>query len=417
MLEVSSPDPIWAILLGVSSCLALCLCIARPSLMSSSPRPAGSFSLVPRRRTSGSALAWSRSFKNPPHFLTPLPRRVLISIPIPSVVGGDAGPEVDSLSRTIPGGAASRSFPPLDRAIITSIACEVVARTGNPLSRQSTTDLTRRARDELNEPISRSTVWRILDEDAIKPWQYEHGIFPRARNFFEKAAVVLDLYEGYYQGERVDPFDRIISSDEKTSIPARVRERATLEPAPGRRRRVEAEYGRGGALQYLAAWDVQRGLVMGLCEAKTGIEPFGRLVRRAMGQPEYAAANRVFWVVDNGSSHRGEASIKRMSRAHPNAILVQTPVHASWLNQVEVYFSILQRRVLTPNDSADLRELEWRIKLYEELTNGQPKPFDWRFTRDDLFNLLERLAKREALARATATGDLASRAGYNSESR
>src|SRR5438270_10844771 len=181
-----------------------------------------------------------------------------------------------------PGVAASRPFPPLDRAILVSIACDVVARTGNPLSRQSTTDLARRARDELDKPISRSTVWRILDEDAIKPWQYEHWIFPRAANFFEKAAVVLDLYEGYWQGERVDPFDRIISSDEKTSIQARIRCQTTLGPAPGRRRRVEAEYERCGALQYLAAWDGQRGLVMGRCEVTTGIEPLGRLDQRVM---------------------------------------------------------------------------------------------------------------------------------------
>jgi hypothetical protein len=280
----------------------------------------------------------------------------------------------------------------------------VVARTGNPLSRQSTTDLARRAQDELNKPISRSTVWRILDEDAIKPWQYEHWIFPRAANFFEKAAIVLDLYEGYWQGERIDPFDRIISSDEKTSIQARIRCHTALGPAPGRRRRVEAEYERGGALQYLAAWDVQQGLVMGLCEAKTGIEPFGRLVQQVMERPVYSSADRVFWVVDNGSSHRGEASVTRMSRAYPNAILVHLPVHASWLNQVEVYFSLLQRRVLTPNDSVDLHELELRIKLYEELTNKQPKPFDWRFTKYDLFDLLQRLAKREAAARASTPG-------------
>jgi hypothetical protein len=194
------------------------------------------------------------------------PLLVLIFIPVPSAVGGNAGPEVSLPSRTIRAGAASRSFPPLDRAVVASIACDVVARTGNPLSRQSTTDLANRVQDELNKPISRSTVWRILDEDAIKPWRYEHWIFPRAANFFEKAAVVLDLYEGYWQGERVDPFDRILSSDEKTSIQARIRCHTTLGPAPGRRRRVEAEYERGGALQYLAAWDVQQGLVMGLWE-------------------------------------------------------------------------------------------------------------------------------------------------------
>jgi hypothetical protein len=76
-------------------------------------------------------------------------------------------------------------------------------------------------------------------------------------------------------------------------------------------------------------------------------------------------------------------------------------VHASWLNQVEVYFSLLQRKVLTPNDSTSLQELELRIELYEELTNRQPKPFDWRFTKYDLFALLQRLATREAVARGS----------------
>jgi hypothetical protein len=162
-------------------------------------------------------------------------------------------------------------------------------------------------------------------------------------------------------------------------------------------------------LPYLAAWDVQRGRVMGRCEAKTGIEPFGRLVEQVREHPEYRTPfgrsngrSRVFWVVDNGSSHRGEASVQRMSKAYPNAIVVPTPVHASWLNQVEIYFSLLQRKILTPNDSFSLQELEWRIKLYEELTNQQPKPFDWKFTKYDLFNLLQRLAWR-ATASASAT--------------
>jgi hypothetical protein len=409
MLGVSSLNTLRPIALGVVSCLAPRLFIARLSPRSSSPRLDASSTLELRRRTSGSVHAWSCCSTNSPRSPTWLPLLVLIFIPIPSAVGGNAGPEVSSPSRTIPAVAVSRSFPPLDRAVVASIACDVVARTGNPLSRQSTTDLANRARDELNKPISRSTVWRILDEDAIKPWQYEHWIFPRAANFFEKAAVVLDLYEGYWQGERVDPFDRIISSDEKTSIQARVRCHTSLGPASGRRRRVEAEYGRGGALQYLAAWDVQEGRVMGLCEPKTGIEPFGRLVRQVMEEPVYGSADRVFWVVDNGSSHRGEASVKRMSRAYPNAILVHLPVHASWLNQVEVYFSLLQRKVLTPNDSINLQELELRIRLYEELTNKQPKPFAWRFTKYDLFDLLQRLAKREAAARASTVGTLASR--------
>lgn len=330
-----------------------------------------------------------------------MPAARSISTPTPSGSGDSAGPPVSSPSTTRPAADASRPFPPLDRAVVASIACDVVARTGNPLSRQSTTDLAKRAREELNKPISRSTVWRILDEDAIKPWQYEHWIFPRADNFFERAAVVLDLYQGYWQDERLEPDDRILSSDEKTSIQARIRCSESLGPGAGRPRRVEHTYTRGGALQYLAAWDVQDGMVFGRCEAKTGIAPFGRLVEQVMARPEYADAARVFWVVDNGSSHRGAASVRRLRSAHANAILVHTPVHASWLNQVEVYFSLLQRKVLTPNDSVDLHELEQRIRLYEELTNGQPRPFDWRFTKYDLFRLLQRLARRQATKTTT----------------
>jgi hypothetical protein len=371
--------------------------------MNSSPRPNGSRQRAPQPRTVDNERSSSCFCMNIP--CSPMSKSLPDSTftPIASAVGGNAGPRASLPSKTLPDEAASPSFPPLDRAIVASIACDVVARTGNPLSRQSTTDLAKRAAEELHKPISRATVWRILDEDAIKPWQYEHWIFPRASDFFSKAAVVLDLYQGYWQDERLDPFDQIVSSDEKTSIQARIRIHPTLEPGPRRRRRVEAEYQRGGALQYLAAWDVQHGRVMGRCEAKTGIEPFGRLVQQVMESPPYRwpfgrrdVRSRVFWVVDNGSSHRGCAAVQRMSKAYANAILVHTPVHASWLNQVEVYFSLLQRKVLTPNDSKDLQELELRIKLYEALTNSQPRPFDWRFTKYDLFNLLQRLARKEA---------------------
>src|SRR3954451_21297447 len=178
MLGVSSLKTLRPIALGVFSCLALRHFIARPSLISSSPRPDASSTLAPQRRTSGSAHAWSCSLTNPPRFPTWQPLLVSIFIPVPSAVGGNAGPEVSSPSGRIRAGAESRSFPPLDRAVVASIACDVVARTGDPLSRQSTTDLANRAAEELNRPIGRTTVWQILDADAIKPWQYEHWIFP-----------------------------------------------------------------------------------------------------------------------------------------------------------------------------------------------------------------------------------------------
>jgi hypothetical protein len=221
--------------------------------------------------------------------------------------------------------------------VVKALACEQVARTQTPLSRQSLGDLSRLARAALGKPISPRTIGRVLDEDGIKPWRYEHWIFPRDPAFAAKAGRVLELYEGFWQGQRLGLRDCLISADEKTSIQARLRCHPTLPPDAGRYRRVEHEYQRGGALQYLAAWDVLRGRVMGRCEAKTGIEPFGRLVDQVMAAEPYCQAERVFWVVDNGSSHRGEASVQRLLKAHPRATLVHTPVHASWLNQVEIY--------------------------------------------------------------------------------
>jgi hypothetical protein len=291
----------------------------------------------------------------------------------------------------------------LDGAVVKSIACEVVAQTQQPLSRQSLADLTDRASTALRKPISRSTVWRILHTDALKPWQYEYWIFPRDPRFAAKAGPILDLYAGFWEGRPLGPRDHILSSDEKTSIQARARCHPSQEPAPGRPLRVEFEYERGGALQYLAAWDVRRGYVMGRCEFHTGIDPYGRLVAQAMEQEPYRSAERVFWVVDNGSSHRGQASVDRLAKAYPQAIMIHTPVHASWLNRVEIYFSIIQRKVLTPNVFVSLAEVAERLRLYEELSNRHPRPFAWKFDREKLTEFLRRLqAKHVVQDRAQA---------------
>jgi len=232
--------------------------------------------------------------------------------------------------------------------------------------------------------MSASTVRRILDRDALKPWQHRSWLFPRDPQFAAKAGRVLDLYAGWWEGQRLDPRDCIISADEKTSIQARVRCHATTPPQPGQPVRVEHEYERGGALAYLAAWDARRGGAIGRCDATTGIGPFGQLVDLVMGQEPYRSAPRVFWVVDNGSSHRGAAACQRLRAQYPNLILVHLPTHASWLNQVEIYFSIVQRKVLTPNDFPDLAAVERRLLAFEALYNDTAVPFHWRFTRQQL---------------------------------
>jgi DDE superfamily endonuclease len=270
------------------------------------------------------------------------------------------------------------------------MACEVIAETKLPLSRQSLADLVGRAQTTLGKKISRGTVWRMLHEAAIKPWQHESWLFPRDPLFAEKAGPILDLYAGIWEGRPLGPKDYVLSMDEKTSIQARGRCHQEMPPEPGQARRIEAGYERNGALQYLAAWDVRRGIVLGRCEAKTGIVPFGRLVDQVLGQEPYDGAERLFFIVDNGSSHRGKASVERMRRRDKRIILLHTPVHASWVNQVEIYFSIIQRKVLTPNDFATLDAVRVRLALYEELSNRTPKPFQWKFTRQDLLSWLKR---------------------------
>jgi DDE superfamily endonuclease len=301
-------------------------------------------------------------------------------------------------------GAARRIFPPLDCALVKAVACERVAETQQPLSRQSLADVTARGRTVLGTPISRSTVWRILDPDAIKPWRYKYWIFPRDPHFADKAGPILDLYAGMWQGEPLGSKDHILSADEKTSIQARHRGQPSLPPAPGRAAYIENAYERAGALQYLAAWDVRRGYVMGRCELTTGIEPFGRLVKQVLAEEPYRSGERLFWIVDNGSSHRGDASKKRLYQVDSRIILVHTPVHASWLTQVEIYFSIIQRKGLTPNDFVDVAAIRLRLALYEELSNQHPTPFQWKFDRAKLSALLAKIeARQRALTETRCT--------------
>jgi hypothetical protein len=179
-------------------------------------------------------------------------------------------------------GGVTPVFPPLDHALVTAVACALVAETKPPLSRPSLTDVTARAQKALGTPIRRSTVWRMLATEAIKPRRYKYGIFPREPHVAEKAGPMLDVYAGTWQGEPRGPKDHILSADEKTSIQARIRCHPALPPAPGRPARIEHEDERGGARPYLAAWDVRRGDVLGRGEPTTGIAPFGRLAHQVL---------------------------------------------------------------------------------------------------------------------------------------
>jgi hypothetical protein len=275
---------------------------------------------------------------------------------------------------------------------VKALACQLPCERNLPLSRFSHADIAREAVENgIVASISGATVWRWLSADAIKPWQYRSWIFPRDPNFSEKASRILDLYQGIWNGKRLRPNDFVISADEKTSIQARNRNSRHLPPIAGLCQRVEFEYERKGAIAYMAAWDVHRAKVFGICTNSTGIESYHRLVDLVMHREPYRSADRVFWITDNGSSHRGQTSVERLTQWYPNAIQVHTPVHASWLNQIEIYFSVIQRKVLSPNDFPDLATVEQRLLDFQLKYELIAKPFKWKFTKKDLHEILDKV--------------------------
>ena len=203
---------------------------------------------------------------------------------------------------------------------------------------------------------------------------------------------MLDLYARSFDGQPLGADEYVLSADEKPGVQARHRLHPSYPARPGRGPMlVEAEYRRHGTLAYLAAYDVHHAQVIGHCAPTTGIEPFTALVTKVMSSQPYASARRVFWIVDNGSSHRGWTAAARLSEAFPNAIMIHTPLNASWLNQVEIYFSVVQRKLLTPDNIAGLEQLAEQLTAFEARYNQAARPFDWRFNRDDLKKLLDRI--------------------------
>lgn len=296
----------------------------------------------------------------------------------------------------LPRSGRPRTFPATVVAEVKALACELPTEVGVPLARWSCPELAEHARARgIVDRVSTSTVRRWLAADALKPWQHRSWIFPRDPHFAPKATRVLDLYARIWEGEPLDENDFVLSVDEKPGVQARRRIHRELPPGSHRPMRVEAEYTRGGTLAYFAAYDVHRAHVIGRCEPTTGIVPFAKLVDQVMTTEPYATARRVFWVVDNGASHRNWAAAARLNDAYSNAHMVHLPVHASWLNQVEIYFSVVQRKALNPDNFSDLEAVAERLITFQDHYNSTAQPFDWTFSRTDLNQLLARIGHHD----------------------
>ena len=242
--------------------------------------------------------------------------------------------------------------------------------------------------------MSYSTVWRRLHEDALRPWFYRPWLFPRDPDLLAKAGPVLELYHGRWQGAPLGLRDVVLSADELTQLQALSRLQPSLPPAPGKQGRYEFEYERHGTLCYLAFLDVFSGRVYGETAAQNGIEPFDTALEHCLQQERYRDAERVFLIVDNGCAHHPSTSPARLRVQHPHVTLVHLPVHASWLNQVELYFSILKRKALHPADFPDTKALQQRIMRFQCRYNEAPQPFRWNYTRQDLAAHVRRLQEK-----------------------
>jgi len=271
------------------------------------------------------------------------------------------------------------------------MACELPAKLGLPLSRFSRSELRRQILAAgIVAEISGMTIWRWLRQDAIRPWSHRSWVFPRDPDFAAKAGVVLDLYHRRWKDRPLGPRDFVISADEKTQIQLITPVDPIAAPRPGHPMRVSSEYRRHGTGAYLAAWDVHRAALFGSVVPSISINAFEQLVAAVMKRAPYRTARRVFWIVDNGTIHRGYRAAQRLRARWPNLILVHLPVHASWLNQVEIYFSILQRKALTPSNFATLAAATDRILGFQKHYQTVARPFEWKFTRRDLARLLAR---------------------------
>lgn len=243
---------------------------------------------------------------------------------------------------------------------------------------------------------SYSTVWRVLARHALRPWLQEQWLFPRDPRLAERAGPVLDLYHRRWRGEALPPGAAVLCADEMTGLQAKRRLHRTLPPAPGRRARYEFEYERHGTLCYTAFLNAGTGRIFGETHPGNGIAPFEQTLARAL-ETLCPRAERVFLIVDNGSAHHPSTSPARIRAQHPQVEVVHLPVHSSWLNQVELYFSIVQRKLLSPADWESTDALARGLAGFQCRYNEQAQPFNWRFGREELARFMERLGKHEAV--------------------
>lgn len=277
------------------------------------------------------------------------------------------------------------------RAQATALACSRPHEKGVPLARWSNAEIARRlVALGLVLQIAASTVGRWLAAEKIKPWRYhswQHILDPQA--FLERARPVLEFYEQAREWLRQGVW--IVCVDEKTSIQARGRPQSPDPAVSGHPVHVSHRYERQGALHLFGALSVVDGLVYGLCrQRKRFIDFQAFLLEVVIPEALRRGVHTVALILDNGTTHAPkqlEQWLQQQCESHGWALSIQVfwlPTNASWLDQIEIWFSILQRKLLQPNHFESLEALEKAILAFIAYYNRTAKPIQWSYTVEKL---------------------------------
>jgi hypothetical protein len=291
------------------------------------------------------------------------------------------------VSKTDLGAGVQPVFPPVVAAYLTKLACELPDTVDRSLSLWTCAELARTlVRNGIVDRISPQTVQRLLESSRLKPWRVHHWLsskVPRDEAFRDLVLDLCDLYTRVPNRE-----ERIVSLDELTSIQPRTRSSATKPALPGLKPvLLEHEYERKGAWNLFAAFDIQTGEVIAqLHRRKRQVETIALFVAIDKATPR--TVKTIHLICDNISIHKGKLARQWLER-HPRFTMHHTPVHCSWMNQVEQWFSILRRKRLAAPNFADLDDLAAKIEQFVLEWNEIAHPFKW--TASSFSKVLDKL--------------------------
>ena len=303
--------------------------------------------------------------------------------------------------------AADRvAFPPEVAMYLVKLACELPDLLGKSLSTWTCAQLARRlVEDGVVAQISVQSVWRILLSHKLKPWRVHHWLSPktpRDEAFKQRVLEICDLYT-----RELTPHEIVLSYDEKTSLQPRTRSTPTRPALPGNIPiQLEHEYTRKGALQLFAAFDTRTGKVFHIMRPRKRQAEFIELLE-LIERSIPPTVTRIHMIGDNVSTHHGKL-VRAWIERHPRFQMHFTPVHCSWMNQVEQWFSIFQRQRLTAPNFQDLADLERKCGAFIADWNKHAHPFKWTQRSFDKIlaktenEIRDAAAKNEALAAMAA---------------